>query len=300
MAKPQSLGEVLRTGRLSRGFTARELAEKLDRSEASIRSWERDETEPPPADIERLAELLELDPADLNHADPTLDDDVDAGTDQESPRSEGREDGPASEEQPTVDAEAADDEPPAGPEDETDASSQAWITTGDVSNASGDVEMATGDLEAGTADDVDVAIEEVEADPDAENTLDPGVVVDAEADTVAHPIVPVPSRRAADPASARSGHDGRFNADTAASTGQGAPERRRGFFAAIRDPERPWLGYIRAFLTIVVLAALGWAFVWALRELFAAIGNLRGTDAEGVEALVFLLLPGWFMRRRGR
>jgi len=29
MAKPQSLGEVLRTGRLSRGFTARELAEKL-------------------------------------------------------------------------------------------------------------------------------------------------------------------------------------------------------------------------------------------------------------------------------
>jgi transcriptional regulator with XRE-family HTH domain len=305
MAKPQSLGQVLRAGRLSRGFSARELAEKLDRSRASIRSWERDETEPPPDDIERLVELLELDPADLNHAGPSLDEDVDGSIDEDSSPSEGRGDGPASEEHASVDGGGADDESDAESEETAAASPLASITTGDASNASGDVEMATGDLDAGAVGDDDddagpEAIAEVEPDSGVENMLDPGVVVDAEADTVAHPMVPVPSRRTADPDSAQSSRDGLSGAGTATSAVQAAPEKRRGFFAAIRDPERPWLGYIRAFLTIVVLAVLGWAFVWALRELFAAIGDLRGTDSEGVETLVLLLMPAWFTRMPAR
>ena len=30
----------------------------------------------------------------------------------------------------------------------------------------------------------------------------------------------------------------------------------------IRDPDNPWLGYIRAALTIAVLAGLGWILLW--------------------------------------
>ncbi|MEA2057545.1 MAG: hypothetical protein U9O63_02395, partial [Actinomycetota bacterium] len=87
----------------------------------------------------------------------------------------------------------------------------------------------------------------------------------------------------------RSAPDAQVITGTTPVAGSVPAAPRRGVLAAIRDPERPWLGYIRAFLTIVVLAALGWVLVWALRELFAALGELRGTDPEVVEAWLGLL-----------
>jgi len=42
----------------------------------------------------------------------------------------------------------------------------------------------------------------------------------------------------------------------------------------IRDPDRPWLGYIRAVLTIAVLAGLGWILVWAIPEFLDAFGEV--------------------------
>lgn len=42
----------------------------------------------------------------------------------------------------------------------------------------------------------------------------------------------------------------------------------------IRDPDRPWLGYIRAVLTIAVLAGLAWILVWAIPEFLDAFGEV--------------------------
>ena len=47
------------------------------------------------------------------------------------------------------------------------------------------------------------------------------------------------------------------------------------------DPTNPWLGYLRAALTVVVLIVLAWIFVWALAELFDAVGEIwNGMWAE--------------------
>ena len=42
----------------------------------------------------------------------------------------------------------------------------------------------------------------------------------------------------------------------------------------IRDPDNPWLGYIRAALTIAVLAGLGWVLLWAIPEFLDAFGEV--------------------------
>jgi len=42
----------------------------------------------------------------------------------------------------------------------------------------------------------------------------------------------------------------------------------------IRDPDRPWLGYIRAVLTIALLAGLGWILLWAVPEFLDAFGEV--------------------------
>ena len=42
----------------------------------------------------------------------------------------------------------------------------------------------------------------------------------------------------------------------------------------LRDPDRPWLGYIRAALTILVLGGLVWVLLWALPEFLDAFGEM--------------------------
>ena len=53
-----------------------------------------------------------------------------------------------------------------------------------------------------------------------------------------------------------------------------APTGVRGWFAELYDPTNPWLGYLRAALTVVVLIVLAWILVWALAELFDAVGEI--------------------------
>lgn len=51
-------------------------------------------------------------------------------------------------------------------------------------------------------------------------------------------------------------------------------EQDQNFLQVLRDPDKPWLGYIRAALTIVVLVALAWVLLWALPEFLDAFGEL--------------------------
>ncbi len=46
------------------------------------------------------------------------------------------------------------------------------------------------------------------------------------------------------------------------------------WFSSLRNPERPWLGYLRATLTIVVMLVLSWVLIWALREFVDAFGDI--------------------------
>ena len=48
----------------------------------------------------------------------------------------------------------------------------------------------------------------------------------------------------------------------------------KGWIAALYDPGNPWLGYLRAALTVVILLILAWLLVWALAGLFDAISEV--------------------------
>ena len=48
----------------------------------------------------------------------------------------------------------------------------------------------------------------------------------------------------------------------------------KGWYLSLYDPAQPWLGYLRATLTIVVLFVLAWILVWALAELMGAVGEI--------------------------
>ena len=47
-----------------------------------------------------------------------------------------------------------------------------------------------------------------------------------------------------------------------------------GWLSSLRDPDKPWLGYIRASLTVVTLLILAWVLVWALRGFLEVYGEI--------------------------
>lgn len=51
----------------------------------------------------------------------------------------------------------------------------------------------------------------------------------------------------------------------------------RSWFSTLYDPANPWLGYLRAALTVVILLILAWVLVWALSGLFEAVGEVWGS-----------------------
>ena len=103
------------------------------------------------------------------------------------------------------------------------------------------------------------------------------VVLDLdEAETVALaaaplPVVPVPPHagESSDPTRATS-------ASATSTTPQATPPSSGsgGWLASLRDPEKPWLGYLRAVLTIVGLLLMVWALIWALEGFLDAFGDV--------------------------
>lgn len=67
---------------------------------------------------------------------------------------------------------------------------------------------------------------------------------------------------------------------TSASTTNRAPaavqasSRNGGWLSSLRDPEKPWLGYLRAALTVIILLVLAWVLVWALGGFLEAFGDV--------------------------
>jgi hypothetical protein len=53
-----------------------------------------------------------------------------------------------------------------------------------------------------------------------------------------------------------------------------APTGIKSWLAELYNPANPWLGYLRAALTVVVLIVLAWILVWALAGLFGTVGEI--------------------------
>lgn len=65
MSDPNTLGSIVRRRRLESGYSLGQLASKVGKTAAEVRSWERDSELPEHGIIERLAETLELDLDDI-------------------------------------------------------------------------------------------------------------------------------------------------------------------------------------------------------------------------------------------
>jgi hypothetical protein len=95
------------------------------------------------------------------------------------------------------------------------------------------------------------------------------------------PATPAPARRTPAPATPQP-DSGSLQATQAAGSRitdagpaqETTPTGIRGWFAELYDPSNPWLGYLRAALTVVVLIALASILVWALAELSDAVGEI--------------------------
>lgn len=63
-------------------------------------------------------------------------------------------------------------------------------------------------------------------------------------------------------------------------------EQDQNILQIIRDPDRPWLGYIRAALTLIVLGGLVWVLTWAVPEFLDAFGEMWDSlwEQEGTQA----------------
>jgi transcriptional regulator with XRE-family HTH domain len=54
---------------------------------------------------------------------------------------------------------------------------------------------------------------------------------------------------------------------------ESGPTGVKSWLADLYDPDKPWLGYLRAALTVMVLIILAWLLVWALGGLFDTLGE---------------------------
>lgn len=71
MDEPQSLGRFIRQTRLDRGMSLGQLASEIGRSSSSVRRWERDEVAPALTVMPVLADVLEVDVAELESRRPS-------------------------------------------------------------------------------------------------------------------------------------------------------------------------------------------------------------------------------------
>lgn len=96
--------------------------------------------------------------------------------------------------------------------------------------------------------------------------------VEATALASAPPPVVVAAPRSGEPSDATRATSASMT-NTAPATVQ-ASGGTGGWLSSLRDPDKPWLGYLRATLTVIVLLALAWVLLWALGGFLDAFGDV--------------------------
>lgn len=305
MSTRDHIGELIREQRLARGFSLGQLATKLGKPPAVVRSWERGEDGPDRAMTAALIEALDLDAAQVDAlvtpdaievADPEVDIERDAAG------AAATEAAPAeSEDARDVEAEQAEDA--AGDADDALEAVAVEVTDAAATAPSVAADHEPLDVEESTAID-DAAEPEVPDDepevppPPSDVVTEHAAVIPAVGPTVDEPTeaMPAPVTTITPAESPPTGYDviEPVVAETPARPPITVPPLRLpNPIRLLFDPHHRYLYWIRYALTLVVLFILVRVFVWAGGELWTALGDFldtfRATDSEEEQALRFVL-----------
>jgi len=88
------------------------------------------------------------------------------------------------------------------------------------------------------------------------------------------PSTPAPSTPAPPSAASQATQAAGSRVAGVVAVSEPAPTGIKSWLAELYNPANPWLGYLRAALTVVVLIVLAWILVWALAGLFGAVGEI--------------------------
>jgi transcriptional regulator with XRE-family HTH domain len=289
MTETPALGDLIRESRLALGYSLGQLATKVGRTAATVRSWERGEAVPNEESRTALELVLDINPGGLESLLPPAqpesaaagdDSDETSGSDEASNDGDTDPDAPDPElsEDHAVDAdgvESVDGEAPeASLEDaESDEQSDHEVSDdGEEAELDGSepappvVPLVTegvppDDEEASLddhTDDTDDTVEGVAAVTPFE--VDPALV-DEPTEAVVVPVVAAATGVATQTRSV-------------VTVSEPKEPRTRNPLRVFFDPQKRWLYWVRALLTIVVAVVLLFVLVWAVGELFDALGQV--------------------------
>lgn len=297
MSDPNTLGSLVRRRRLESGYSLGQLASKVGKTAAEVRAWERDNELPEHGILERLAETLELDIAEIKQrleeeqeaavaeaakataAEEAVDDDMVAeepvAEDAEEPRSTKAADSPV--EFPAETPEGLEESDPGSTSDAAGAAD----TEADVPGGAGD------------EDQPGFAVEDPFAAPTPDAEGEAFSLLDAPTEAVPVPIITETA------AAARAGRAVAVIEEPAPPLPvvEPAPDADPGLLRYLEplrmlfDPQSRYLYWIRAGLTIIVLLVFAVILFDQLGKLLDAIGELldtiepAATNPDGLDAL---------------
>lgn len=297
MNKKVSLAAVVRDRRLALGYSLGQLATKVNKTAASIRSWEKGDSFPTAEDAKLLGSALDLDADFLSGLLPATPSDAAA-----APQIESDSAPQEPEEVPATDLSAGPDQPAESKE--AGSADQRSESDDDASSAADSADDGFDEVTQGgealtdivaeltavpPADDLDEEAA-IESSPAGEMEQPPGVTVppieagtDAphpamhEAMTEAVPVVPAAAVAVAEAQATSAGRPKLLDSFAARDavnpvlrTWDSILEWYRGVF----DPRRQWIYRVRFVLLMIALYILLRVLVWSGGELWDAIGEV--------------------------
>jgi transcriptional regulator with XRE-family HTH domain len=285
MSDPNTLGSLVRRRRLESGYSLGQLASKVGKTAAEVRAWERGNELPEHGIIERLADTLEIDVADIRER-------LDVARSAEA----------------EAEAEAV-DEDTAADDDEANADGAAAIFI-DPDVPVEFPEEASDDLEEEPGFAIEDPFtppepeEEAEEQPEPEPLLaEPETPVEPEFDLLDAPTEPVPVPVITETATAA-------RAERAVAVLEDkpllepAPDADPGLLRYLEplrilfDPDNRYLYWIRAGLTVIVLLIFAAILFRQLGSLLDAVGELldtiepAATNPDDLDALGLITRSG--------
>ena len=294
MSDPNTLGSIVRRRRLESGYSLGQLASKVGKTAAEVRAWERDAELPEHGILDRLAETLELDVADIRarvaaaQEAATQEAAEDEVVEQETPEAKVDEE-PKDEEDAEEDALAAGividpDEPVEFPEEDAAASSEADAEP-DHDAEPEDESLSEDDLPGFPVEDPFTPPEEP-AEPEPTPSL-----IDAPTEAVPVPVITDTAK------TARAQRAAAVLEQPPLPMAEPPPDSDPGLLRYLEplrllfDPHSRYLYWIRAGLTVIVMLILVVVLFRMLGSLLDAVGEFldtiepAATDPDDLDAL---------------
>ena len=263
----QTLGELIREKRLGRGLSLGQLASAVGTTAGGVRRWERGEEVPASDELAALADYLDIDVVLADRLSVAAMDTIaaEAGADDEpAPADVEDDDVPAEELSP--------DEAPPVESDESPTelvSSAAGVSLSAVSQPAEPAAAEGNELEAGAGA---TTVETIADSPPPAPELIP--IVEAAPAPSPPPNGPAPDEATPTPIPLR--YPESAPPGVAVEIAEPAPNPWNPL-RYLYDPDRPWIYWIRAALTVLVLLFLLNLLLDSVGELFDKLGELLDT-----------------------